>query len=143
MKKLAEQSADFAKQISQIVQKLQYDISTSLTSMQTTKSGVEKGNRASVEAENSFGQIQTAIQNVVEYADEEVTSIYHLEEKAKDLNHSMKEVDHVASNAFEGAQQVSITTQEQLASSKEIAAASETLAVLSEDLREIILKFKI
>lgn len=143
VKKLAEQSADFAKQISQIVQKLQDDISASLTSMEATKSGVEKGNHASIEAESAFEQIQTAIQSVVAYADEAVESIYHLEEKAKDFNHSMKEVDHVASNAFEGAQQVSIATQEQVASSEEIATASETLAALSEDLREMVLKFKI
>lgn len=143
VKKLAEQSADFAKQIDSIVQKLQKDIEDSLSSMSVTNKGVVEGTNSSIEAEKAFNQIQISIKDVAQRAKESGEYINSLEEKTRNVHQSLDLVEEVANSGINGAQQVAATTQEQLASTEEISEASRTLANMSEELRELIIKFKV
>ncbi|PMC34698.1 hypothetical protein CJ195_21980 [Bacillus sp. UMB0899] len=140
--KLAEQSSDFANQINQIVHKLQIDIEMVLSSMQLTISGVAKGDIATKEAESAFEEIHKAIQLVETSSDQAASTIYLVEKKTNDIHDAMYKVAEMANEACEGSRQVTATTQEQLASSEEIAASSQLLAKMSEDLRELIVQFK-
>lgn len=141
--KLAEQSSDFANQINQIVHKLQIDIEVVLSSMQLTINGVAKGDIATKEAESAFEEIHKALQLVVTSSDQAVSTIYLVEKKTNDIHDVMNKVAEMANEACEGSRQVSATVQEQLASSEEIAASSQVLAKMSEDLRQLIARFKV
>jgi len=143
VRKLAEQSADFAKQIDFIVEKLQKDIANSLSSMSITNKSVVEGRTATVEAEEAFNRIQDAVKDVTNRAKESRDYIFSLEEKTNEVHHSFGLVAEVASNGLKGAQQVASTTQEQLASLEEVSQSSQTLANMSEELRELIIRFKV
>ncbi|MCM3160789.1 methyl-accepting chemotaxis protein [Metabacillus litoralis] len=141
--KLAEQSSNFANQINQIVHKLQRDIEMVLSSMQLTISGVAKGDIATKEAESAFEEIYNAIQLVVTSSEQAASTIYLVDKKTDEIQDVMKKVSEMANEACEGSRQMAATTQEQLASSEEIAASSQVLAKMSEDLRELIVRFKV
>lgn len=111
--------------------------------MSITNKGVVDGTKASIEAEKAFNQIQISIKDVAQRAKESGEYINSLEEKTRDVHQSFDLVAEVASSGLNGAQQVAATTQEQLASTEEISEASKTLANMSEELRELIIKFKV
>ena len=143
VRKLAEQSGKFAQQIDSIVQVLQHDIGKSLSSMRITNKGVKEGSIASEEAEKAFNHIQTSIKEVTKLVIESGEFISSLKQNTNEVHHSFDKIAEVANTGLKGAEQVAATTQEQLASSEEITEASRTLANMSEELRELIIKFKV
>lgn len=143
VKKLAVQSGDYAQQIDLIVQILQNDIGKSLSSMRDTNKGVEEGSIASDEADKAFNQIQIAIKEMTRLVMESGEFITSLKNKTDEVHHSFELISDVANSGLKGAEQVAATNQEQLASSEEITEASKTLSNMSEELRELIIKFKV
>ncbi|MCU7745561.1 methyl-accepting chemotaxis protein [Priestia megaterium] len=143
VRKLAEGSSNSAHQIKDLVALIQSETARTLQSMTTTTKEVKEGLAVVEQAGTSFMQINEAVQHVVNQIQQIGSAIHNLAKDTLEVQQAIHEVNGIAEEAAAGAQNVSATTEEQLASMEEIASSAMDLANMSEELQELIAKFKI
>lgn len=143
VRKLAEGSSNSAHQIKDLVALIQSETARTLQSMTTTTKEVKEGLAVVEQAGTSFMQINEAVQHVVDQIKQIGSAIHNLAKDTLEVQQAIHEVNGIAEEAAAGAQNVSATTEEQLASMEEIASSAMDLANMSEELQELIARFKI
>lgn len=143
VRKLAEGSSNSAHQIKDLVALIQSETARTLQSMTTTTKEVKEGLAVVEQAGTSFMQINEAVQHVVDQIQQIGSAIHNLAKDTLEVQQAIHEVNGIAEEAAAGAQNVSATTEEQLASMEEIASSAMDLANMSEELQELITRFKI
>ncbi|WP_176344459.1 MCP four helix bundle domain-containing protein [Priestia aryabhattai] len=143
VRKLAEGSSNSASQIKDLVSLIQSETARTLQSMTTTTKEVKEGLAVVEQAGTSFMQINEAVQHVVNQIQQIGSAIHNLAKDTLEVQQAIHEVNGIAEEAAAGAQNVSATTEEQLASMEEIASSAMDLANMSEELQELIARFKI
>lgn len=143
VRKLAEGSSNSAHQIKDLVALIQSETARTLQSMTTTTKEVKEGLAVVEQAGTSFMQINEAVQHVVDQIQQIGSAIHNLAKDTLEVQQAIHEVNGIAEEAAAGAQNVSATTEEQLASMEEIASSAMDLANMSEELQELIARFKI
>lgn len=143
VRKLAEGSSNSAHQIKDLVALIQSETARTLQSMTTTTKEVKEGLAVVEQAGTSFMQINEAVQHVVNQIQQIGSAIHNLAKDTHEVQQAIHEVNGIAEEAAAGAQNVSATTEEQLASMEEIASSAMDLANMSEELQELIARFRI
>ncbi|KWU59150.1 methyl-accepting chemotaxis protein [Priestia megaterium] len=143
VRKLAEGSSNSASQIKDLVSLIQSETARTLQSMTTTTKEVKEGLAVVEQAGTSFMQINEAVQHVVDQIQQIGSAIHNLAKDTLEVQQAIHEVNGIAEEAAAGAQNVSATTEEQLASMEEIASSAMDLANMSEELQELIARFKV
>lgn len=143
VRKLAEGSSNSAHQIKDLVSLIQSETARTLQSMTVTAKEVKEGLEVVEQAGTSFMQINEAVQHVVDQIQQIGSAIHNLAKDTLEVQQAIHEVNGIAEEAAAGAQNVSATTEEQLASMEEIASSAMDLANMSEELQELIARFKI
>jgi len=143
VRKLAEGSSNSANQIKDLVSLIQSETARTLQSMTTTTKEVKEGLAVVEQAGTSFMQINEAVQHVVDQIQQIGSAIHNLAKDTLEVQRAIHEVNGIAEEAAAGTQNVSATTEEQLASMEEIASSAMDLANMSEELQELIARFKI
>ncbi|PFL00549.1 methyl-accepting chemotaxis protein [Priestia megaterium] len=143
VRKLAEGSSNSASQIKDLVSLIQSETARTLQSMTVTTKEVKEGLAVVEQAGTSFMQINEAVQHVVDQIQQIGSAIHNLAKDTLEVQQAIHEVNGIAEEAAAGAQNVSATTEEQLASMEEIASSAMDLANMSEELQELIARFKI
>ncbi|MEQ2525152.1 HAMP domain-containing methyl-accepting chemotaxis protein [Bacillaceae bacterium CLA-AA-H227] len=143
VRKLAEQSAQSATQISQLINIIQADTERTMENVTTATSEVQEGLGVVKEAGTIFSNIEGSIENVVTQIDEVVDLVKQLSTGMKEVEHSIRGVKEIAVGTADGSQTVTSATEEQLASMEEITASAQMLADNAEMLQTIINQFKI
>ncbi|MDD2619356.1 MAG: HAMP domain-containing methyl-accepting chemotaxis protein [Syntrophomonadaceae bacterium] len=121
VRKLAEQSAQAAKEIKMLINAIQKESQNSVNSMTASAEDVANGSQVVLEVGDSFNKIISAIQ---------------------ELSNLIQEAASATQQTSAGVQQVAASTEEQTASMQEVSASAETLASLAEDLNAMVRKFK-
>ena len=143
VRKLAEQSAQSAEQITSLIGQIQVDTRVTIQSMSSAKKEVDLGINIVQNAGESFGKIEVSVLDLVSLFEEVFTSLKELKDNTEVINVSVMEVNTMAGEAAANTENVSAATEEQVASMEEIAASSSSLANLAESLQELIRKFKV
>ncbi|MGG3271386.1 methyl-accepting chemotaxis protein [Priestia aryabhattai] len=143
VRKLAEGSSNSANQIKDLVSLIQSETARTLQSVTNTTKEVKEGLAVVEQAGTSFMQINEAVQHVVNQIQQIGSAIYNLAKDTHEVQQMIHEVNGIAEEAAAGAQNVSATTEEQFASMEEIASSAMDLANMSEELQELIVRFKI
>lgn len=143
VRKLAEQSAQSAEQITSLIGQIQVDTRVTIQSMSSAKKEVDLGLNIVQNAGESFGKIEVSVLDLVSLFEEVFTSLKELKDNTDVINVSVMEVNTMAGEAAANTENVSAATEEQVASMEEIAASSSSLANLAESLQELIRKFKV
>ncbi len=143
VRKLAEQTAGSAEQITSLISQIQADSNNTSLSMTTAANEVNAGIGIVQDAGDSFAKIEKSVSQLVTLVEEVSESLDHLKEHTNTINNSILEVNSMASEAASSTENVSAATEEQVASMQEIAASSTSLAQLATDLQEKIKQFKI
>ncbi|MCM3029364.1 methyl-accepting chemotaxis protein [Niallia sp. MER 6] len=143
VRKLAEQSAQSAEQITSLIGQIQGDTRVTIQSMSSAKNEVDLGLNIVKNAGESFGKIEVSVLDLVSLFENVFTSLKELKENTEVINVSVMEVNSMAGEAAANTENVSAATEEQVASMEEIAASSSSLANLAESLQELIRKFKV
>ncbi|RMA94424.1 methyl-accepting chemotaxis protein [Priestia megaterium] len=143
VRKLAEGSSNSASQIKNLVSLIQSETARTLQSMTVTTKEVKEGLAVVEQAGTSFMQINEAVQHVVDQIQQIGSAIHNLAKDTLEVQQAIHEVNGIAEEAAAGAQNVSATTEEQLASMEEITSLAMDLANMSEELQELIARFKI
>lgn len=143
VRKLAEQSQAEAKQISELIGRIQTDTSNVVTSMLEEKKEVALGSEVVQEARNIFGEIAHMISEITEMAKKIQQTTLQISDGSKEINMEIQGIDMVSKDTAGETQMISAATEEQAASMVEMSSASQTLANLAQELSNAISKFKI
>lgn len=143
VRKLAEQSEDAAKQISELIATIQIDTNNAVIAMNNGTTEVRSGAEAVKKAGNSFNTILEMIDDVNRQSIAVTNSMQELGNGIKHITVSAQAVESTSQTVSGEAQSVSAATEEQAASMEQISASSRSLASLAQDLQLATTKFKL
>lgn len=143
VRKLAEQSADSAEQISNLITIIQNETEKTMGSVNSVTEEVDEGMDIVQEAGNTFNHIEYSIDEVVKQVDYVTNLVKQMATGMNNVAMSMSSIKKIAGETASSSQSVTRTTEEQLASMEEITASAQMLASHAEALQNLIKHFKI
>jgi len=143
VRKLAEQSQIAAKQIADLISKIQGETDSAVTAMSAGAREAKVGNEVVNTAGETFSQIVELINKVSTQVNEISTAINQIAIGSQDVVNVVQDIERVNKATAAQTQTVSAATEEQSASMEEIAAASQALARMAEEMQNAIGKFSI
>ena len=142
VRKLAEESAQAAQKIADLITAIQKDTAAAVSSMQDGSQAVADG-AASVESlRQSFEEIRVFVDGVSKEANAMAAEIKKVNDGTNNISNQMQEIDAQGTTVSSEMENVSAATEEQSASAGEIATASESLSKLAQELTESLQKFQ-
>lgn len=143
VRKLAEQSAQSASRIAEMISFIQKETQIAVESMEQTTSEVTNGIEVVNQAGESFGQIRMSVDNVSDQLQKVSVAAGQITVGVNRVLQSEERLAEIAQDAANGTQNIAAATEEQLASMEEIAASADSLASLAESLQKQIEFFKV
>jgi Methyl-accepting chemotaxis protein len=143
VRKLAEQSQEAAKQITDLINEVQAKTDSAVTFMNDGKKEVDTGAKVVSVAGQSFEEILTMVRGMTNQIHEISAAIEEITSGTQNVVNAVQEIDNESKKTSEQTQTISAATEEQSASVEEIASASQHLAKMAEELQQAIRKFKI
>jgi methyl-accepting chemotaxis protein len=129
IRKLAEQSAKSTIQISEIIEEIQNETNLAADSMSGVTREVDEGTKLS----NQTGE---ALQKII-------VSIEETSEMIQGMSDASKQQAAVSDQVAKSVENISSVTKESASSTEEIARTTQEMAKLAENLRQLVVKFKI
>ncbi|MFJ8066355.1 methyl-accepting chemotaxis protein [Psychrobacillus sp. NPDC096426] len=143
VRKLAEQSAESAGNIADLVALIQNETKVAVQSMEKTTKEVNGGIEVVNKAGDSFAQIRNSVNQVSTQLQEVSVTTQQLSAGSEQVLQSEKILTEIADEAASGTQSIAAAVEEQLASMEEITASAESLSHMALKLQEQIGKFKV
>ncbi|WP_134704835.1 methyl-accepting chemotaxis protein [Ammoniphilus sp. YIM 78166] len=143
VRKLAEQSAQSARQISSLIVSIRDETHEAVNTMETAMNEVTGGRDKVHAAGDFFKEIMESIDDVAGQIEEVSAAIEQMSASSEQVVQSMGTVIGIAEASSAGTQQISAAVQEQLATMEEITSSASTLTGMAEELQKMIGKFKI
>ncbi len=142
IRKLAEQSNIFTKEITSIIRELTSKAGYAVTTIHEVGKNVTS---QAISVENT-NQKFSGISNAIEDMNEVILTINNsgqsMERKKNEIIEIIENLSAIAEENAAGTEEASASVQEQTASMEDIANASEALAKLSQEMQESISRFK-
>lgn len=143
IRKLAEQSTGFTKDIENVVKELQVNAVNAVQVVEKVAAIVNRQQESVSITENKFNGIASAVEAAKGAIGELNHSANQLDKMKETLVDMISSLSAIAEENAAGAQEASAATEEQTASIQQISSASEDLAKLSMELQREIDKFKL
>lgn len=143
VRKLAEQSQEAAKQITDLISEVQAKTNHAVTFMNDGKREVDSGAAVVGAAGQSFREILQMIREITAQIQGISKAIEEISKGTQHVVDAVQKIDQESKNAAAQTQTISAATEEQSASVEEIASASRHLAQMAEGLQEEIRRFKV
>lgn len=143
VRKLAEQSSNSAKEISQLISAIQSETSKVVHSMEEVTTEVDSGIGLVNHAGESLGHIEISINDVTAQIKEVSTAAQRLSAGSQQIAQTMQLIASVSEKTASGTQEISASTEEQSASIEEISTSASSLTDMAEELKDMISKFKL
>nr|WP_255807639.1 methyl-accepting chemotaxis protein [Cohnella mopanensis] len=142
IRKLADQSATAAGDISKLLAEVQASISQAAASMEQGTGAAETGRELAREAEKSFGAIGSSIEKVTQQASGVYDFARQIEASAGSMTSSVKDMLLLASKNANDSSTIAAAAEQQNASMQQVAASAVVLAELSQQLKEKMQPFR-
>lgn len=143
VRKLAEQSGGAAKEIADLILEIRAETENAVGAMEAGIMEVVNGTGVVNEAGAAFGDIVQAINHVTSRVQEVSISVEEMAAGAQEAVAAVENVASISEETAASAQQVAAAAQQQTASIEEVAASASVLARLAEDLRVMVMNFKL
>lgn len=143
VRKLAEQSAQSAEKISEIIAMILGETKQAVTSIEQGTQEVAAGMEIVHNAEQSFDRIQHSVKSVTEQIQEVSAASQQMSESTEQLIHSSGMIKKASMDTAYGAESISSASEQQLASMEEIAASSTHLSHMADELLDMVSKFRV
>jgi len=141
--KLAEQTAASGKQVSDVVKTILEKTTKTISIVEEGEKEVEDGIKTVYAAGTSFDMIQTSINEVRNTIQEVSKASKHMSGSTDKLVTAFDTIEEISKAAADGTQNVSASTEEQLATMEGVANSAASLSVMSDDLLNLISTFKV
>ncbi len=143
VRKLAESTSTASEQITDLVQEVSDESERVVNSMKETADNIAEGRE-------DIGTINQSLAEIVEMVNEAAAKVKDIAELsqvqaegAKDLVRSIDEIAKVAHDNASATEEVSAATEEQTASMQEMATSAQELYMLSDELKNVVSKFRL
>lgn len=143
VRKLAEQSQESAKNISELIQTILDDTTSAIESMKLGTASVEKGSdsvaatgEAFAAIEEQVGSLNQNIQKSIDY----IESVNTASHKIYDAMETLQEISKISADEV---QSVSAATEEESATIQEISESGQQLADLAQEMHNEVQKFQV
>jgi methyl-accepting chemotaxis protein len=143
VRKLAEQSHEAAQKITIIIQEIQADTQSAVTTMEQGTGEVARGTEVIAATGDQFNQIAVMVQSLNHQIQEISAASEELSASSDNVIHSVDSVKAIAAETAGNTQTISAAAEEQSASMQEIASSSQALANMATELNVIIRKFQV
>ncbi|MCO7126908.1 methyl-accepting chemotaxis protein [Sporolactobacillus shoreicorticis] len=143
IRKLARESAESTKQISEVIRSIQEQSAAVIKSMASGKIEIDKGIKMMEQTGLSFGDIQSSMNTVSKEVNKVTHSINSITTEVENVNTAMVSIAELTSVASENSESVSAATEEQLAAMEEVAGGATTLSALADELQQLVSVFKV
>ncbi|UOF90231.1 methyl-accepting chemotaxis protein [Fodinisporobacter ferrooxydans] len=143
VRKLAEQSSNSAKQITNYIHTIQEGIAKAVAAMDAGTKEANAGIEVVNLAKDSFDKISASVDDVFRQIQEVSAATEQMSVGAQEIVRVVDDIAEGSESIASASQTISATTQEQLASMEEIATAASGLAKMTEDLQLMIHTFKV
>jgi methyl-accepting chemotaxis protein len=143
IRKLAEQSAQSAQQVTDLVESIQEQTGRAVLSAEATTSAVDDGLQAVNSAGGSFEHIEASVTHVAGGMEHLASEV---EEMTKGILQTAELIQHisvVAMEAASGTQNVSASTEQQLAAMEDISYSANHLTEMAHQLQTAVSRFKL
>ena len=141
--KLAEQTAASGKQVSEVVKNILEKTAKTINVVQEGEKEVKDGIEMVYAAGTSFDMIQSSINEVRNTIEEVSKASEHMSEGTHKLVAAFDTIEEISKTSADGTQNVSASTEEQLATMEGVTNSAASLSVMSDDLLNLISAFKI
>lgn len=143
VRKLAEQSAQSAREITSIIREIQSNTTKSVSAMEQVTQETKQGLTVIDKAGEAFANIVQAAQNVSEQVQEVTMASEEMSATTQEVTASIEVMSGISEKASGEAQNVASASEEQLASMEEITASAASLSKLAQDLQQMIGQFQL
>ncbi|HWR09454.1 HAMP domain-containing methyl-accepting chemotaxis protein [Sporomusa sp.] len=143
VRKLAEQSQEATKQITDLIGLIQADTNQAVMAMEAGTRETKAGTAVINSTRDVFNSIVSLIEQQSSQIREISAAIQQMAGGSQHIVTAVRKIDNVSKMASQHTQSVSAATQEQSAASQEIAASSEALVKMAEELQNAVRRFTI
>lgn len=143
VRKLAEQSQEAAKQITQIIAEIQSQTGQAIEAMEAGTSRVNEGVEVVEAAGSVLNGILVKVQNSVQLIEEIAASAKQQVTATGQAVDSVGQIAVIAQQSSANAQHTAAATEETTASMEEIAGAAQSLAEVAGELQTAVSRFRI
>lgn len=142
VRKLAEQSAEAATSIANLIASIQADTASAVESIDKGNQGVAEGTRSVIETGTAFADIEAQSKVLAENVQKSLEDIAAVYMSNGEITEAIEHVLEIANKSNENATSLSSVTKEQTANMKEVAKTGKKLSDLAEEMHEEVAKFK-
>ncbi len=142
IRKLAEQSDQFTKEISKVISNLKNETQSAVKTVQEMTKIVEEQTKSVEDTKNKFDGIAQAIEITKEGIDTLNESGKMMASKKDTIIHIVENLSAISQENAAGTEETGASVEEQITSMEQIASASEELANLAEEMNQSIGRFK-
>ncbi|WP_353893526.1 methyl-accepting chemotaxis protein [Proteinivorax hydrogeniformans] len=143
IRKLAEQSNEFATEINSVISDLQAKSHETVTNMEVVVSAVKEQTTSTEETEHKFKGIASSINDINQNIEELKSAGQNINAEKEQLVETLQNLANIGESNSAASEEVSASTEEQSATIQEVSASSDQLKGLVDTLNNLISKFKI
>ena len=143
IRQLAEESAEATDNISKLIDKIQAGVNNAVQKMDGTEEAVNSSVEVIEDTGEVFNNIETAVTQLSRLIKEIDTETMEMADLSQDVNNMINNVAAVSDEAASNAEEVAASSEEQIASTEEIVSAAHRLSEMSDNLKQMISKFKV
>ena len=143
VRKLAEQSASAAGNISSLINEIQKEIVNSVKAMDNGTSAVKDGINMVNQAGKSFGEIVDDINYIASQMQDVSAVTEEISAGSQNMLGAIENVAKISNESSENAENVVAASQEQTALMKEVANAAENLTQMAMELQSLMSSFRL
>jgi methyl-accepting chemotaxis protein len=143
VRKLAEQSAGSANQITELIKEIQTETKRSVDEMNHVKQEVQAGIAITSETEQKFLLIVRSMGQVADQVQEMSATAEQISAGSQQVTASVIHMADISRQTSASSQNVASTVEEQLASMEEISRSAAVLSEMSENLQALIRQFQV
>ncbi|WP_046174239.1 methyl-accepting chemotaxis protein [Domibacillus indicus] len=142
VRKLAEESAQSAKQIGRLIEAIQSETIHAVESMETASAEVSEGIEVVNTAGSAFAQINQSINNVTAQIQDVSAAVKQMTAGTGQIVQNISVIHNISETSAAAAQSVSAASEEQMASMEEITSSAESLSQMAGSLQQLTQQFK-
>lgn len=142
VRKLAEQSAQAAKEIAGLVDHTQSDTEKAIETMKAGSDEVASGSRLLESARETLETIFAVVGQVADQIQEVSAASEEMAGNTARVADGMKHISRIAENTSAGAENIAAATEEQTATMEEISASAQMLKEMADNLEQAVARFK-
>ncbi|MYL50799.1 HAMP domain-containing protein [Halobacillus litoralis] len=143
VRKLAEQVTSSVGDITGIVEGIQKETGSVVTSLETGNMEVDQGSKQMKETGAAFDGINRSVSEMVAKIQNISAHLKEVAENSMQMNHSIEEIASITEESAAGVEQAAASAQQSNSSMEEVSQTAEDLSNLAEQLNEQVRRFKL